>query len=134
MSKKKTIYLAGPIMNVSDLESSEWRSLASEILSADFRILNPLRRNTSKIPPRSAAEVVVLDKNDILDSEIVLVNLDPISVGTSMEILYAYTNHKYIVSFSKKVKEELSPWTIFHSTRLEHSLEDAISYILENLK
>ena len=125
----KTIYLAGPIMNVPKEESYGWRTVATKNLTDYFNILNPLRRNVNDYTFQSEREIVRLDKDDILHCDIVLVNSNRMSIGTTMEIMYAYMNDKLIVNINENTITSLSPWLVYHSTIILTTLTDAITYI-----
>jgi nucleoside 2-deoxyribosyltransferase len=74
--------------------------------------------------PGIAAEIVENDKIDIDASDVVLVMYDKPSIGTSMEILYAWERGKRIVIVCRP-ETRLSPWLIYHSHGVEHSLAAA---------
>ncbi len=50
------------------------------------------------------------------------------SVGTSMEILYAWERKK-IIYIVNELDQDLSPWMIYHSTKVFKTLEEAFSHI-----
>ena len=66
-------------------------------------------------------------ENNIDSSDILLVNHLKPSVGTSMEILYAWEQNKKILLISNG--HELSPWLLYHSHKIVPFLEDAITYL-----
>jgi nucleoside 2-deoxyribosyltransferase len=128
--KKIKVYLAGPIFNCTDEECRDWREYATKKIVGTS--IDPMRRDYRGIEEESIAEIVELDKLDIMEADYVLVNygdIPPGSVGTAMEILFAWEQHKtvYIVTTQPKV----SPWLTYHSTLIFTSLDDAILYINE---
>ena len=68
------------------------------------------------------------DKADIDSCEFVLVNYIKPSVGTSMEILYAWERGKKVVLVARR-DDVLSPWLMYHSHHIFFDLKDAITYI-----
>lgn len=134
---RMTVYLAGPIDNVSGEESSGWREKVKEALP-DINFLDPLRRkwegfnydtgqwNEGADPSiDDFTEIVERDKADISDSDIVLVYHNKPGVGTSMEILYAFELGKYVLTIGCTGRP-LSPWILYHSTKIVKTLDEAI--------
>lgn len=72
-------------------------------------------------------EIVEDDKAEIDRCEILLVNHLKPSVGTSMEILYAWERKKRVVVVSEN--SENSPWLLYHSNKIYSSLNEAVEYI-----
>lgn len=131
---RKTIYLGGGIMDLSVNESNGWRINATKQLEKEFNILNPMRRNFRDCEFQSQNEIVQLDKNDIINSDILLVNGTKPSWGTAMEVLFAFEKHKIIVTFTGDSFGKTSPWVVFHSTRITKTLNEAIQYIKKQMK
>jgi hypothetical protein len=152
IGKMIKVYLCGGIKDLTTEESSEWRNLAidelttklgqnvkietdgsrtySPIITNGFICLDPMRRNFRTTEWQSQNEIVSLDKKDIIDADILLVNATKPSWGTAMEVLFAFERHKIIVSFTgTDNKEDWNPWLGFHSTRLTKTLDEAINYI-----
>ncbi len=131
----KTIYLAGGIQDLSSKDQNEWREIATKELYPRFNILNPMRRNFRDSEFQSQNEIVQLDKADIVEADILLVNATKPSWGTAMEIIFANMRHKIVVCFTNKnykninEKNSISPWVSFHSTRMSKDLDEAIKYI-----
>ena len=132
-NNRKTIYLSGPIMDEHEGIAREWRITAKQILGADFRILDPMRRKFVDRQVDSANEIVEFDLQDVRDADIILVNYDKPSIGTSMEVFYAaFDQGKFVISFSPFSFENCSPWMVRFSTKILPSLEDACTYIRNN--
>lgn len=133
----KTIYLCGGINNLSDAECKDWRESVKEQLAGKYDFLDPMRRDYRGREAESVDEIVELDKEDIQNSDIVLVNACKPSWGTAMEIMYAWDltyidldklpvtakfPDIYIVCDSTKP----SPWLIYHADKMFKSFEEAI--------
>ena len=131
--KHKKIYLSGPIMDVNAGESREWRSAARELLGDRFELLDPMRRKFIDRQVDSANEIVEFDLQDVRDADIILVNYDKPSIGTSMEVFYAaHDLGKFVVAFSPFEFRDCSPWMARFCTKILGSLEAAATYIDTN--
>ena len=117
-------YLCGPINGCTDEEAKDWREFVKAKLGAE-NCLDPMRRDYRGREAESVNEIVELDKIDILQSDIILVNYDKPSVGTSMEVIYAWMHHKTIIVVCKE-GTVISPWLKYHSTRICYSFNDAL--------
>lgn len=122
------IYLCGPIMDRTDEECVAWRQRAADML-VPHTCLDPMRRDYRDEDPGIINEIVHLDKMDIDMSDIVLAYFDQPSVGSSMEIHYAWDRNKIIVVVDVSGRRYLSPWLIYHSTVIVPSLERAVRWI-----
>ena len=124
------VYLCGPIYGLNHDEKHKWRQEVFSILNKnDFMLLSPMRRNFRENELHSQNEIVQLDKADIINTDILLVNATKPGWGTAMEILFGFIHHKVIVSFTNKPFKETSPWLAFHSTRVVETLDEACNYI-----
>lgn len=133
MSERKKIYLSGPIMDECPELATTWRQRATEQLKGDFIILDPMRRDFKDREVDSANEIVEFDLQDVRDADILLVNYNKSSIGTSMEVFYAANGlGKFIVAFSPFAFQECSPWMVRYCTKILPSLEEAIAYIRNN--
>ena len=131
--QRMTIYLSGPIMDEHEGAARDWREAAKGMLGKDFRILDPMRRKFVDRQVDSANEIVEFDLQDVRDADIVLVNYNKPSIGTSMEVFYAAFNQgKFVISFSPFTFENCSPWMVRFSTKILPTLEAACSYIENN--
>ncbi len=130
---KKKIYLCGPIMDEVDGHAREWREKAKKLLSKNFILLDPMRRDFKDREVDSANEIVEFDLQDIRDADIVLVNYGKTSVGTSMEVFYAsHDLKKFVVAFSPFTFQDCSPWMVRFCTKILPNLETACKYIKEH--
>jgi nucleoside 2-deoxyribosyltransferase len=131
LPRKKTIYLSGPIMDEHEGAARAWREEAKRLLSAKFRLLDPMRRKFIDRQVDSANEIVEFDLQDARDADIILVNYNKPSIGTAMEVFYAaHDLGKFVVSFSPFTFENCSPWMVRYSTKILPSLETACEYII----
>lgn len=111
------IYLAGPIMGRSDADCKNWREYVK------FRwggpTLDPMARDYRgrEQEPGIEKEIVEGDKEDIDRCKGLLVYFDQPSVGTSMEVLYAWQMGKPVVVVNTSGKP-VSPWLRYHAARV----------------
>lgn len=124
---EKIVYLSGAMMNCTDEECRDWRAQATQSLNCATRDPVTLRDYRGR-EHEAIAEVVENDKADIDDCDILLVNYIKPSVGTSMEILYAWERGKQVVLVAPR-DIVLSPWLLYHSHRVFSDMQDAITYI-----
>jgi len=126
-----TIYLCGPINGCTDEECKDWR----EFVKARWQgpTLDPMRRDYRGREDESVNEIVTLDKVDIANSDVILVNYDKPSVGTSMEIFIAFSTGKLVVVVAKD-GTRISPWMRYHSHKIVGSFDAAISFVAEALR
>lgn len=130
---KKRIYLCGPIMDEYEGVARAWRQKAKELLAGEFILLDPMRRNFKDREVDSANEIVEFDLQDVRDADIVLVNYNKASIGTSMEVFYAaHDLNKFVVAFSPFSFQESNPWMVRFCTKILPDLEAACSYIKEH--
>ncbi len=131
MEKKKTIYLSGPIMDEHEGTAREWRTLAKKSLSRHFRLLDPMRRQFVDREVDSSNEIVEFDLQDVRDADILLVNYNKASIGTSMEVFHAAHNlGKFVITFSPFNFKDCSPWMVKYSTKILPTLESASDYLV----
>lgn len=127
---RKIIYLSGPIMDEHAGLAREWREQAKELLNANFDTLDPMRRKFIDRQVDSSNEIVEFDLQDVRDADIILVNYNKPSIGTSMEVFYAaHDLGKFVVAFSPFSFVDCSPWMIKYCTKILVTLEDACQYI-----
>lgn len=116
------IYLAGPINGCTDEECVDWRQHVA--INWPCGILDPMVRDYRGVETDCYREIVDLDKKDIRKADIILVNYVKPSVGTSMEVFYAWTLGKPIIVVAKE-GTRISPWLRYHSTCIVHSFKEA---------
>lgn len=131
--KKLKVYLSGPIMDEIAGDAADWRAEAKRVLGERFAILDPMRRNFKDREVDSANEIVEFDLQDVRDADILLVNYNKASIGTSMEVFYAaHDLGKFIVAFSPFDFASCSPWMVRYCTKILPDLESAAEYIDTN--
>ena len=123
----KSIYLAGSINGCSDSECNDWRS---EVKRHYPNTIDPMVRDYRGKELECYKEIVELDKQDILNSDVVLVRYVKPSVGTSMEILFAHLNNKPVVVWTDP-NTPISPWLLYHSRFIAFTLTDSLILISE---
>lgn len=129
MENKTKVYLCGPINGCTDAEAKNWREAVKEYFPAS---IDPMKRDYRGKELTNYREIVDLDKRDIRNSDIILVNYDKPSVGTSMEVFYAWTLGIPVVVWAAP-NTRLSPWLIYHSTTIVNSLDEVVNKIQEIL-
>jgi len=122
------VYLAGPIFNKDDPECKDWREQVKHDLS-EHDILDPMDSDYRGVTDAFCSKIVEGDKALIDSCDVLLVNHTEPSVGTSMEILYAWEHKKRVVVVSQE--RGLSPWLLYHSETILESLDDAVNHIKE---
>ena len=122
------VYLAGPIFQCEDHECINWREEAKKSLGK-IEVIDPMVRDYRGSTDRDFNEIVEKDKADVDASDILLANCSKPSVGTSMEVLYAWENGKKVYVITEN--RETSPWLLYHSHEVFKSVGDAIRYLNE---
>ena len=125
---RKYIYLSGPILGCTDEECKNWRRHAK--LNLTSPAIDPMIRDYRGRQQDFVKEIVEQDKRDIDMCTHLLVNYDKPSVGTSMEILYAWENKKIVIVVIPK-DITVSPWLTYHSHKIFNSLNEAIDFLNE---
>jgi hypothetical protein len=129
LDKERIVYLSGAMLGCTDEECKHWREYAKARLKCETRdpvVLRDFRGREQD----GVVEVVEKDKADIDDCDIVLVNFIKPSVGTSMEILYAWERGKTVLLVTPQYNG-ISPWLLYHSHKVFLALDDAIASINE---
>jgi nucleoside 2-deoxyribosyltransferase len=119
----KTVYLAGPINGCSDAEANDWRSLAKSF--SGFAFIDPMVRDYRGKEAECVREIVCLDKRDIRESDVVIVMYVKPSVGTAMEVLFAWQLDKPVIVIDQS-GAPLSPWLVYHSTCVVKTVSEAM--------
>ena len=120
------IYLAGPIFQCEDHECIDWREEAKVKLDG-FEVIDPMERDYRGVTNENHKNIVEDDKALIDTCDALLVNHLKPSVGTSMEILYAWERDKKVYLICED--GEVSPWLLYHATKIFKSQLDALEYI-----
>jgi nucleoside 2-deoxyribosyltransferase len=122
------VYLCGPINGCTDAEAMDWRAAVNHSLTVDC--IDPMKRDYRGREHADYREIVDLDKRDVRSADVVLVNYVKPSVGTAMEVFYAWTLGKPVILWCAP-DANLSPWLRYHSTSIVHSLNQAVAKVLE---
>lgn len=122
------VYLCGPINGCTDEECKDWRAYAATHLVA--ATVDPMVRDYRGHEDEAVAEIVENDKADIDGCAYLLVNYVKPSVGTSMEILYAWERAKAVVVVAPP-GTSISPWLRYHSTIILPTFAAAVAYLNE---
>ncbi len=129
------IYLAGAINGCTDAQMSDWRdAMQAREYATPVTFLDPTVRDyrDRELTPGTPNEIVTLDKRDIENSDCLVVWYEKPSVGTSMEVFYAHSLTIPIILIDKREynpTRNLSPWLVYHSTRIVQSIDDAVETI-----
>jgi nucleoside 2-deoxyribosyltransferase len=126
------VYLAGPIANMSDAETHDWREMVARVLGdIGIEAVDPAKvRDFRGVPYPGDLAVVEPDKADIDSCDVLLAYTHVPSVGTSMEILYAWERAKFVVIVHPD-PAHASPWLHYHAHVLEGWFDTAILAIAD---
>lgn len=123
------VYLCGPIHGCTDGECTNWRAEAAAALPDT---VDPLanHRDFRGREHEHMAEIVEDDKLAIMGCDALLVNFtqDKQAIGTCMEILFAWEQHKIIIVVAPRWAN-LSPWLHYHASAVVHRFEDAYAWL-----
>jgi nucleoside 2-deoxyribosyltransferase len=123
------IYLCGPINGCTDDEAMTWREWFKANYSlADF--VDPMKRDYRGREAEDYREIVELDKRDVREVDVLLVMCTQPSVGTSMEVFYAWTIGKPVLVINESNKP-ISPWLRYHATAIVRTKELALEKVKE---
>ena len=120
------VYLSGQIQGLAREDAAAWRNRVKALLHPHQPVINPLDRGFDGV---DFTTIVESDIADIGACRAVLVKFDRPSVGTSMEIRYAYAERHipvYVVDTSGAPR---SPWLTYHTTRFFNTLEEACAFL-----
>jgi nucleoside 2-deoxyribosyltransferase len=122
-----SLYLCGPINGCTDEECKNWR----EFVKANWKgtTIDPMRRDYRGKELESYREIVELDKVDVAKADVMIVNYDKPSVGTSMEVIFAWMIGKPVVVVAANPDVVISPWLRYHAHFIEYSFSDALETI-----
>ncbi len=142
------IYLAGPISGCGYGECTDWRKTFTDLMPESVQCLSPMRgkeflRSKSIIdgaypelgPLASSRGIMIRDFFDCTRSDIVLVNLlgsIRVSIGTCMEIAWAYQNRTPLVAIMEKGNIHEHPMTSEAIGFQVETLEDA-AYVCQTI-
>ena len=121
------IYLAGPINGCTDAEAYDWRHHLTEQL-AGHTIISPMARDYREKEDENVSEIVEGDKEDIVQSHVVVAYCPRPSVGTSMEVFFAWLKGKRVVVYAPE-GTSISPWLRYHSDAVVFSAREVVEYV-----
>jgi nucleoside 2-deoxyribosyltransferase len=121
------VYLCGPINGCSDDEATTWRGWFKENMP-EIAFVDPMIRDYRGKESEEYREIVDLDKRDIRGVDVVVVMYVKPSVGTSMEVLFAWTLGIPVVVIDESGKP-LSPWMRYHASAVVASKEEAAAKV-----
>ena len=124
-----SVYLCGPINGCSDDEATTWREWFKKC-GMDIRYIDPMKRDYRGKEHEDYREIVDLDKRDIRGCDAVVVMYVKPSVGTSMEVFFAWTLGIPVIVIDESGKP-ISPWLRYHATAVVADKESAKSKIIE---
>jgi len=140
---KPTVYLAGPVMSVTD-GGAGWRDRVSEEFGDDYEFRNPLAKynvpaddleivagHSNPRDPSTVGvrEIVEEDKRLLRESDAILVGYSACrSVGTPMEVMWGHGRDYPIVLWIRDGTriDHISPWYRYHVGALTNSVEMAL--------
>lgn len=120
----KRLYLCGPINGCTDGECKDWREYVETLWPG--ACVDPMRRDYRGKEAENYREIVELDKIDVAGCDCILVNYDKPSVGTSMEVLFAWQLGKPVIVVCKP-DTIISPWLRYHSHAIVSTFRDAVA-------
>lgn len=117
------LYLSGPMDHCTRAERDDWRDYVKAWWSGC--ILDPCRREGKNRDPQ---QLVMMDKADIMNSDVLLVNYWKNGTGTPMEIMYAFDRGKIVVIVVPDVNN-CSWWLKYHSHFICETIDEALQWI-----
>lgn len=124
------IYLAGPIVAIGYEKAMEWRNEVENWFNCLplVEIRNPMR-GFQFGEAYTDNEVIVRDKMDIANCDLILVNWPEqcMSNGTTMEILYAHERGIPVIFVGEWANRDV--WLRYHATKIFYDLKGALDYI-----
>lgn len=122
------VYLAGPINGTTDAQMHDWREdLKSRMPAVEF--VDPTIRDYRGNEDTNVAELVEADKDDIDTCEAVVAYCPSPSVGTSMEVLYAWQQGQRVLIYAPP-GAPISPWLRYHSHAIHHHPQTVESQLI----
>lgn len=117
------VYLAGPINGCSDEEARSWRQ-RFRVLVPSVTCVDPMDLDMRGLEDGNEAQIVTHDKRLIASCDVLLANPWRPSVGTPMEVLFAWMLGLEVVVIGAR-----SPWYVAHATHTVPTVEAAASLL-----
>lgn len=138
---KQFVYLSGPMGGCSFDEMTGWRKLVSESLDSDtVKCLIPTRsykeNNKKHVPIETSKWINRRDYFDCTRANCVLVNLvgmKHLSIGTIMEIAWAYQKQIPVICVVEPDGPQNHPMLQDSITHEVRTLEEGVAYVKEML-
>lgn len=127
ISNSLTVYLAGPINGCTDEEAKGWRDRVVGAVDG-VTFIDPMERDYRGAEDANVDEIVDKDKQCIDQCDILLANVWKPSVGTAMEIMWAYERGLEVVLINES-DGPMSPWLRYHSNCCLRSIDEAIEML-----
>lgn len=141
--RKFRFYLAGPISWVSEDEAITWRNMMTAFLHGiGHEAVNPLKKYAVPIGEKKKVENSIMWERDeeareylrrriinpdlelIDQSDAIIASIPRYSVGTSAELLYAYSQNKPVYIVTSMPRKKWSGWFIGLSTLIFTEWDD----------
>lgn len=131
----QTIYLSGPIADCTNEECKDWREFVKTSLDGRYLFLDPMVRDFRHVNTIGReAEIVDKDKGDIDKSDVIFAYTPKVSVGTTMEIFYAFTKPNSIPVIVVCPLENPSPWLKYHTDFFFTDLQQGVDLLMKHDK
>lgn len=134
--RKLTIYLAGALTDQPESVAMDWRKNFRVQFGEEFDVVLPQdkwpRMEHLKGSEKWHTAIVAGERRDIVNCNAVVANIDTISMGTAMGILYAFLGGRTVVllhSGSEVERERISPLVLFHSHKICSTAESTVNFI-----
>lgn len=135
---KRSVYLSGPMGGCSFKEMTEWRTYVAERLNSDtLKCTLPTRSFTEAAAPKETDKWINRrDYFDCVQSQCILVNfqgMKTISIGTVMEIAWAYQKQIHIICVCDPDGPQNHPMLKDSITHEVYTLDEGIAAVKELL-
>lgn len=135
-SRKKSVYLSGPIDLVTKEEARSWRVAAGNELRHLANIIDPtdyfMDWDIDPSDEKVAEVIVAFDKHKLRQADVVLVDANTPGWGTAMEVFLAHESGVPVVAWLAKDKVH-STWLVHHTYSIRTSLNECIDVVKEIL-
>ncbi len=117
----------------TDEECINWREQVKTALKGRYNFLDPMVRDFRNVNTiGKEKEIVDKDKKDIDNSDILFAYTPKVSVGTTMEVFYAFTKRNNITVIVVCPLENPSPWLRHHTDFFFTNLQQGVDLLLKH--